>query len=171
MSHEIKIATFNVEWMVNLFKNGTPARLTKPSKTTPGSGAKPKDPQGVATRIAAVIREVDADNTGICEGPPLKSQMETFVKEKLGGDYDGYSMEDGPQSVHALVHKRLNANVTVFQLPRRDKVFERLRTVRTYVKRGDLKIGQKSRFTLLPVILRLQRNGSITELMVSEEAR
>ncbi len=24
MSQEIKIATFNVEWMVNLFKNGKP---------------------------------------------------------------------------------------------------------------------------------------------------
>lgn len=166
MSQEIKIATFNVEWMVNLFKNGKPDMLTKPSKTTPGLGAKPKDPQGVATRIASVIREVDADITGICEGPPLKSQMETFVREKLGGDYDVYSMEDGPQSVHALVHKRLNTPMTVKQLPRSDKVFERLRTVRTYFKWGDLTIGSKSRFTRLPVILRLERNGTATELMV-----
>lgn len=168
MSQEIKIATFNVEWMVNLFENGKPAMLTKPSKKTPGLGAKPKDPQAVATRIASVIRDVDADITGICEGPPLKSQMETFAREKLGGDYDVYSMEDGAQSVHALVHKRLNGagGTAVTQLPRTDKVFERLRTVRPYFKFGDVQQAQKSRFTRLPVVLRLTRNGFVTEIMV-----
>jgi hypothetical protein len=166
MSQDIKIATFNVEWMVNLFDNGKPTLLTKPSKTTPGLGGKPKDPQGVAARIAAVIRAVDADITGICEGPPLKAQMETFVREKLNGDYDVYSMEDGAQSVHALVNKRVNGALTISQLPRSDKVFERLRTVRPYYNFGSVNVSKNARFTRLPVVLRLERGQSATEIMV-----
>ena len=84
MAREIKIATFNVEWMVNLFKPNKPDLLTKQNKKTAGLGAKPKNPQAVADKIAAVIKSVDADVLGICEGPPLKSQMQSFVKQKLG---------------------------------------------------------------------------------------
>lgn len=165
MAREIKVSTFNVEWMVDLFKNGKPDLLTKPSKTTPGLGQKPKDPQGVANRIASVIQEVDADILGICEGPPKKAQMQTFVKEKLGGDYVVYSMEDGSQSVHMLVHKRLGTGLTVNQLPRSNKVFERLRTVRQYYKFGNVREENKARFTRLPVILRLDRKAKTTEIM------
>jgi hypothetical protein len=166
MPQTIKIATFNVEWMVNLFKNGKPDLLTRPSARSPGLGAKPKNPQGVADRIAAVIKDVDPDILGICEGPPLRAQMQTFVKQKLGNDYDVYSMEDGTQSVHALVHKRLAPNVSVTQLPRSHKVFERLRTARPYHKFGNVRIPQMSRFTRLPVVLRITHNGKVTEVMV-----
>ena len=166
MPQEIKIATFNVEWMVNLFKPHKPDLLTKPNNKTAGLGAKPKDPQGVANRIAAVIKAVDADVLGICEGPPLKSQMQRFVKEKLSNDYTVYSMEDGSQSVHALVHKRLGEALKIGQLPKSDKVYERLRTVRTFYKFGNVKVPQMGRFTRLPVILRLEHKGKTTEIMV-----
>jgi hypothetical protein len=163
---QIKIATFNVEWMVNLFKTNKPEMLTKQNKHSPGLGGKPKDPQGVADKIAGVIKEVDADIIGICEGPPLRSQMQTFVRDKLGSKYDVYSMEDGVQSVHALVNKRLKRGIKVSQLSRADVVFERLRTARTFYKFGSVKIAHNARFTRLPVILRLERKGKITELMV-----
>ncbi|HEY7498993.1 MAG TPA: hypothetical protein VH740_10785 [Vicinamibacterales bacterium] len=166
MAREIKIATFNVEWMVNLFKPNKPDLLTKQNKKTAGLGAKPKDPQGVANRIAAVIKAVDADVTGICEGPPRKSQMQRFVKEKLGNNYVVYSMEDGAQSVHALVHKRLKRGVKITQLPRTDKVYERLEKVRALYKWGDPRNELKGRFTRMPVILRLTRKGKTTEVMV-----
>lgn len=166
MSREIKIATFNVEWMINLFEPRKPDLLTRPNPKTAGLGAKPKDPQGVAARIAAVIRAVDPDILGICEGPPLKAQMETFVREKLGNDYAVYSMEDGSQSVHALVHKRLKGALKVSQLSEQDRVYERLRTVRSFYRFGNVKEPQKGRFTRLPVILRLERKGETTELMV-----
>lgn len=166
MAREIKIATFNVEWMVNLFKPKKPELLTRQNKHTAGLGAKPKDPQGVANRIAAVIKAVDADILGICEGPPLKAQMQRFVKEKLGNDYRVYSMEDGSQSIHALVHKRLNSGIAITQLPRNDKVYDRLRTVRAFYKFGNVKDPQKGRFTRLPVMLRLERKGKTTEIMV-----
>jgi hypothetical protein len=166
MPREIKIATFNVEWMVNLFKPKKPDLLTRQNKHTAGLGSKPKDPQGVANRLAGVIRAVDPDILGICEGPPLKSQMQRFVKEKLGNDYTVYSMEDGSQSVHALVHKRLRRGIKVSQLPKTDKVYERLRAVRTFYKFGNVRDPQKGRFTRLPVILRVERKGKTTEIMV-----
>jgi endonuclease/exonuclease/phosphatase family metal-dependent hydrolase len=166
MGREIKIATFNVEWMVNLFKNGKPELATKQNKRAPGLGAKPKDPQGVADRIAAVIKDLKADIIGICEGPPLKTQMQHFVKEKLGNDYVVYSMEDGSQSVHALVHKRLARGVTITQLPRADKVYERMEKVRALYKWGNPRKELKVRFTRLPVILRMKRKGKTTEVMV-----
>jgi endonuclease/exonuclease/phosphatase family metal-dependent hydrolase len=162
----IKIATFNVEWMVNLFRPNKPDLLTKQNKKTPGLGAKPKDPQGVANRIADVIKAVDADILGICEGPPLKSQMQRFVKEKLANNYVVYSMEDGPQSVHALVHTRLKRGLTITQLPRSDKVYERLAKVRALYKWGDPRKELKGRFTRMPVILRMTRKGKTTEVMV-----
>ncbi len=166
MAREIKIATFNVEWMVNLFKNGKPELASKQNKRAPGLGAKPKDPQGVADRIAAVIKDVDADILGICEGPPLKAQMEHFVKEKLNNNYTVFSMEDGSQSVHALVHKRLGRGISITQLPRTDIVFERLRKARVLYKWGDPRKELRGRFTRLPVILRLNRKGKTTEVMV-----
>lgn len=165
MAREIKIATFNVEWMVSLFKNGQPELLTKPSKRTPGLGAKPKDPQGVANRIASVIRDLDADLLGICEGPPYKAQMRTFVKEKLDDDYIVYSMPDGAQSVHTLVHKRLQRGIAVNQLPASDAVFQRLRAKKEYYRLGNVADAHKARFTRLPVVLRLERKGKITEIM------
>lgn len=166
MTREIKIATFNVEWMVNLFRPNKPSLLTKQNKNTAGLGAKPKNPQGVANRIAAVIKDVDPDVLGICEGPPLKVQMERFVEEKLDNAYSVYSMEDGSQSVHALVHKRLKSGVKIAQLSRKDKVYERLRTVRTFYKFGNVRDAEEGRFTRLPVILRLERHGRTTEVMV-----
>jgi hypothetical protein len=166
MARQIKIATFNAEWMVNLFKPGKPDLLIRPNKRTPGLGAKPKNPQGVADRIAAVIREVDADILGICEGPPLKGQMQRFVRDKLDDDYGVFSMEDGSQSVHALVHRRANRGLEITQLPRTDPVFERLRRARTFYTFGDVTDPAKGRFTRLPVILRLKRKGKTTELMV-----
>jgi hypothetical protein len=166
VARELKIATFNVEWMVNLFKPNRPELLTGPNERTAGLGAKPQDPEGVANRIAAVIEAVDADILGICEGPPLKTQMQRFVEQKLGNDYRVYSMEDGAQSVHALVHKRVNHGITITQLPRNDKVYERLRMVRTFHKFGDVKDAQKGRFTRLPVILRLKRKGKTTDVMI-----
>jgi hypothetical protein len=163
---ELKIATFNVEWMVDLFEPNRPELLTRQNKRTAGRGDKPKDPQGVANRIAAVIRAVDADILGICEGPPLKSQMQRFVRQKLGDAYRVFSMEDGTQSVHVLVHKRVNHGVTVTQLPRNDKVYERLKAVRPFYRFGDVKHAQEGRFTRLPVILRIKRKGKTTDVMV-----
>ena len=112
-----------------------------------------------------MIRDVDADIIGICEGPPRKAQMETFVREKLDGDYAVYSMEDGSQSVHTLVHRRLSRGLRFSQLPAGNAVFERLRTARPYYRFGNVQESWNARFTRLPVVLRIERKGRITELM------
>ena len=70
------------------------------------------------------------------------------------------------QSVHALVHKRLNRGLKISQLSKRDRVFGRMRAVRTFYKFGDVTDPAKGRFTRLPVILRLERKGKITEIMI-----
>ena len=45
-------------------------------------------------------------------------------------------------------------------------MFERMRAVRTFYKFGDVTDPAKGRFTRLPVILRLERKGEITEIMI-----
>lgn len=165
MRRRLKVATFNAEWMVNLFHRGKPALLTRPASNTPGLGGKPKDPQGVANRIAGVIRDLDADILGICEGPPLQSQMERFVEEKLDGEYAVYSMPDGPQSVHMLVHRRVARLVKVEQLPATDPVFARLRQTRPLHLFGQVKAAKAVRITRLPVILRVTYGKRTTEFL------
>jgi hypothetical protein len=125
MAKEIKIATFNVEWMVNLFEKDRPELLARPARGNQ-FGSRPKDPLACAARIAKVIEALDADVLGICEGPPMRAQMQAFNERFLANAYDVFSMEDGPQSVHTLVHKRLVAEIGVSQLPRHDKVYQRL---------------------------------------------
>lgn len=162
---EIKIATFNVEWMVSLFAKGKPRLLARPTKEKIGLGGRVKDPQGVGNRIASVIRDLKADIIGICEGPPLKEQMETFVREKLGDAYSVYSMPGNLQSVHALVSKRLRG-LTVTQLPENDPAYQRLRAKRSFYQAGEFVKPMSMSFIRKPVVLRLGRKGRITELMI-----
>ena len=60
--------------------------------------------------------------------------MRRFVEEKLDNAYAVYSMEDGAQSVHALVRKDLAQRVRITQLPRSDKVYGRLNAVRPFYR-------------------------------------
>ena len=60
----------------------------------------------------------------------------------------------------------LAQRVRITQLPRSDKVYERLNTVRPFYKFADVRNPQKGRVTRLPVILRLERRGRTTEIMV-----
>src|SRR5204863_2843488 len=79
--------------------------------------------------------------------------------------YAVYSMEDGAQSVHMLVHERLQRGITISQLPAGDPVFQRLRTARQYYRFGNVRTPHKARFTRLPVVLRVVREGKTTEIM------
>ena len=99
---KLKIASYNVEWMTKLF-NGTKAEFYVGPSLKGGLGAKPKDCQKVARKIANVIEGLDAHIVGILEGPPRKKQMVLFVNDYLNNRYQVYSMENGSQSVHALV--------------------------------------------------------------------
>jgi hypothetical protein len=92
---KLKIATFNVEWTISVFGgvwktwDGTiPA--TFPGKSLGGIKLAPiEDVPSLCKRIASVIKVVDPDILGIQEGPPLKAQMELFVKQYLNSNYRG----------------------------------------------------------------------------------
>jgi len=158
----IKFSTFNVEWMVHFFQRGTDAWRKGPAS---GLGSKPKDPQACAARIAGVIRRLDADIVGICEGPPKRSQLQLFVNTFLDGEYEVYSAEDGAQSVHALVRRRLKKKLKVSQLPLSDAVYKQLAKPRFFHAFGEVKDATRARFTRKPVVLRLEHGGTVTEVM------
>lgn len=117
---QLKIATFNIEWMISLFGgvwtqwDGTiPA--TFPGKSLGGIRLAPiADVPALCERIAGVIREVGAKILAIQEGPPRQDQMELFVQEFLDDDYVVHSSNARNQSLHTLVHRSLAPRVTSF---------------------------------------------------------
>ena len=162
----LKIANLNAEWMVNFFKPNTDEFWPKESKT-PGLGSKPKDVQQVCTRLAGVIKDLDADIIGIEEGPPEKKQMEAFVNKFLGGKYKVCSMPDGRQSNHALVRKGISG-LTVKQMPGTHPIYSHLGKKVEYFKWGDLKKEklQLNKFTRKPVVLRISKNNKSVEIFI-----
>ena len=96
----LSIATFNVEWMVNLFESGKPKLRTKQIKAM---GRVPIEPEVVARRIAGVIEDLDAHIIGIQEGPRLLEQMQFFSDKFLGGRYAAAGVGTGNQNVYSLV--------------------------------------------------------------------
>ena len=107
----IKIATFNVEWMFSIFNgdwndwDGT-IRNSFPGKNLgPISLESIEDIPELCQRIVGTINEIDAHIIGIQEGPPLKEQMELFVQQYLGNAYRVFSSNSRSQTIHALVHE------------------------------------------------------------------
>lgn len=126
---DIKIATFNVEWMVSVF-NGRWADWTT-DVGIPNSfagrnlGAITLEPIGnvpeLCERIAGTIKDLNAQIIGIQEGPPLKSQMEFFVQNYLNNEYVVFTSNSRWQTIHALVHNSIAGNVAA-QDPDSDEV-------------------------------------------------
>ena len=117
---KIRIATFNVEWMVSLFGgiwndwDGT-IPDSFPGKSLGGIRLEPiDDVPALCQRIAGVIREIEAQVIGIQEGPPRNDQLQLFVDEFLDGDYEVHSSNPNWQCIHALVHKSVANKVTSF---------------------------------------------------------
>jgi hypothetical protein len=116
----IKIATWNVEWMVAVFNgdwkqwDGT-IHDSFAGKSLGGIKLdKIDDVPALCERIAGVIRAIDAKIIGIQEGPPLHEQMRFFVDEHLDGDYEVHSSNPNWQGIHALVHKSIADKVSSF---------------------------------------------------------
>lgn len=161
----LKITTFNVEWMTHLFKTQK-AEFWQGASLNKGMGSKPKNVQMVCNRLASVIKEINPDVLGIQEGPPLKSQMELFVHDFLDNAYDVFTIQDGAQSVHALVRKGIT-KVTIEQIPETHKIYEHLARKIEYYKWGELNIINSESFTRKPVVLSLKhQNGECIELMI-----
>lgn len=160
---ELKITTFNVEWMINLFKKDK-AEFWPGESGSRGLGRKPKNVPMVCERLAGVIRQVNPDILGIEEGPPRKDQLELFVSEYLDGKYDVYSMPDGSQSNHALVKKGLPLRVE--QVPGTHAIYRHISRPLEYYTWGEVKKARLEKFTRKPAVLRLEHKGDVLEIMV-----
>lgn len=160
---EIKIATFNVEWMYSIFgglwKNWQSPYIPVdfPGKKIGGIYLEPiVDVPALCNRIAGVIRDIDAKIIGIEEGPPLKEQMETFVERFLNDDYVVHYSNARSQSICALVHRSISEDVTAFAPNSQEtKVF---RSKTPYYTWGDItKEDQKfHKFHRIPLVLTFQ---------------
>lgn len=159
---QVKIAAFNVEWMVNLFKSKT--EFWPMESKSKGLGRKPKNVPMVCKRIAGVIEDMKADIIGIVEGPPEKEQMELFVNQYLAGNYKVYSMYSGCQSNHALVRKGLNLNVQ--QVPQTHEIYKHLSRKVEYYRWDEVKKVSIEKFTRMPVVLKVTHGGKSVEIMV-----
>lgn len=124
----IKLATFNVEWMIALF--GLPrdeAWLAQPQIPDRFAGGRRggvrfaaiADVPALCRRIAATIRAVDPDVLIVQEGPPLVQQMALFVERFLDDDYVVHRSNRNDQAIHALVRRPLAAQVQPWQPPGR----------------------------------------------------
>src|SRR5689334_6196799 len=118
---ELKIATFNVEWMIALFGGlwndwqspDIPASFS--GKNLGGIHLEPiEDVSGLCKRIAGVIRDLNAQIIGIEEGPPLQAQLEVFVQRFLDDEYVVHHSNAKMQSICALVHRSIADLVTCF---------------------------------------------------------
>ncbi len=110
---DVKIASFNVEWMVSLFgglwtdwtpETGIPNTFAG-RQLGPISLEPIQNVTELCERIAATIRQMEAQIVGLQEGPPLKSQMEFFVNEFLDNEYVVFTSNPRWQTIHALVHE------------------------------------------------------------------
>jgi endonuclease/exonuclease/phosphatase family metal-dependent hydrolase len=116
---ELKIATFNTEWMISIFgaqwKEWQSPYIPQsfPGKKLGGVKLDPiADVPALCERIAGVICDVGAQIIGIEEAPPLKEQMEVFVQRFLNDDYVVHHSNARNQSICALVHCSISDKVT-----------------------------------------------------------
>lgn len=119
---QIKIATFNTEWMILLF-GGQWSKWKSPEMPTSHAGGRvgynpstPKinDCDALAKRLALVIRNLNAHIIGLQEAPPLKEQVEVFVQRYLDNEYVVYHSNSDWQSVSSLVHKSVADQVSAW---------------------------------------------------------
>jgi endonuclease/exonuclease/phosphatase family metal-dependent hydrolase len=119
----LKVATFNVEWMVSVFGGrwadwealGATIPDTFAGRTLGSIRLAPiADVPGLCKRVAGVIKRMRADIIGVQEGPPLKKQMELFVERFLEDAYVVHTSNSTWQTIHALVHRSISDRVTAF---------------------------------------------------------
>jgi endonuclease/exonuclease/phosphatase family metal-dependent hydrolase len=115
----LKVATWNIEWMVGLFGgrwkdwDGTiPPRFN--GRTLGDIRLDPiEDVPDLCARVAGVIRRVRPDVLAVQEGPPLAAQLEYFVARFLDGDYVVVGSNASWQSAYILVRQSLADGLSV----------------------------------------------------------
>lgn len=162
----VKIATFNVEWMVAVFSgkwkdwNGT-IPDSFPGKSLGGIKLDAiADVPALCERIAGVIKTIDAQIIGIQEGPPLTAQMQHFVDKFLDGSYKIHSSNPNWQGIHALVHKSIASKVTSFSYDGDETAL--LRGPIPFYPWGTMGVDdrKKHKFNRIPLVLTFQPSAS-----------
>jgi endonuclease/exonuclease/phosphatase family metal-dependent hydrolase len=160
----LRIATYNVEWMNNLFELDGARLRTAPGK---GIGRHPQDAATVARKIAAVMQDLDAHIIGVQEGPSRVEKMKLFVKQFLNDQYQVFGMEAGAQSNYALVRKGLPLQVK--QIPKEHRLFALLKRPVVFQPWGEFNSKKTYSMARPPVLLQLARPGQpgVVEVVVA----
>jgi endonuclease/exonuclease/phosphatase family metal-dependent hydrolase len=160
---ELKIATFNLEWMISIFGGlwkqwQSPLILdTFPGKHFGSIWLEPiQDVPALCERIAGVIRDIDAQIIGIQEGPPLQEQLEVFVRRFLNDEYVVHHSNAKSQSICALVHRSMSEQVTAFAHDGEET--KPLRSMTPYYPWGCITEDERKRhrFDRTPLVLSFQ---------------
>jgi len=146
----LRIATYNIEWMNNLFVKGKAKLRTEPAK---GMGRFPQNPRGVAERIAGVINGIDAHIIGVQEGPSTLEQMQYFVDEFLDGRYKASGIESGAQSIYALVRDDCPMKATAYDSS--SVYYKRLAKPVLFQPWGEVNKAKEYSMARPPALLRL----------------
>jgi endonuclease/exonuclease/phosphatase family metal-dependent hydrolase len=157
---ELKIATFNLEWMISIFGGlwkdwqSPTIPVSFPSKNFGGIKLEAiADVPALCERIAGVIRDINAQIIGIEEGPPLKEQLEVFVQRFLSDEYVIYHSNAKMQSICALVHRSISNHVTAFDPNSQETKL--LRSEIPYYIWGDIDASTQKhhKFDRIPLVL------------------
>jgi endonuclease/exonuclease/phosphatase family metal-dependent hydrolase len=163
---EIKIATFNAEWMIAIFGglwkdwDGTIPNSFKGKSLGDIKLPRIDDVPGLCGRISGVIEEMNPDIIGIVEGPPRKDQMELFVQQYLNGEYIVYESNERNQSIFILVRKSLSSLVS--QIPHDSTDLALLNSQFYYYPwvRFRQEDRKKHKFDRIPLVLNLNISGN-----------
>ncbi len=151
----IRIATYNAEWMNNLFEPNEPKIRKEKGKAM---GRNPENPELVAQKIASVIADIEADIIGIQEGPAKIAQMKHFVSRFLDNQYNVFGVESGTQSLYALVRKGIAIDVQ--QLKEEHRLYALLKRPVTFQPWGEVDAKKSHKMARPPVLLQLTKPGS-----------
>lgn len=125
---QLKVATYNIEWMLALFGALPDAQWRATPKIPKRFGGSARggirlapigDVHALCRRIAEGIRAVDADMLFVQEGPPLAEQMQLFVDSFLDGAYVVHRSNRSNQAVYALVRRSIAGRFRVWHRPGR----------------------------------------------------
>ncbi len=146
----LRIATYNIEWMNNLFVPGKPELRTKQGSAM---GRNPLDARVVAERIAGVIKDLNAHIIGVQEGPSKLEQLQYFVDEFLDGEYAVSGVPSGAQSIYAMVRK--DCPVKAVPYAKGDAYYRRLLKPVVFQPWGQVNKGVSYKMARAPALLRL----------------
>lgn len=146
----LRVATYNIEWMNNLFVPGKPEFRKTQGKAM---GRNPKDVLVVAERVAGVIKDLNAHIIGVQEGPSKLEQLQFFVDEFLDGKYKVSGVPSGAQSVYAMVRKDSPVKATPYT--KDDVYYKRLLRPAVFQPWGEVNKGVSYKMARAPALLRL----------------